>query len=139
VSVAGLIALGPLTDSLGTSVSFPQSVPVYTSGAATSNAPVPVSLTRGIVGATETAALTNRGGRAADTKQATVASDTGFVVYRKRATVKATPAAPVKPEKKAPKRRVSIGEAGETNPDAGLAGGAPGAVAQGESAVTPAP
>src|SRR4051812_8929181 len=63
VSVAGLIALGPLTDSLHTPVSFPGVVTV--SAPAPKSSAVAVSFPAGVVGNTQTAALTRgRGGAA---------------------------------------------------------------------------
>ena len=63
VSVAGLIALGPLTDSLSSPVSFPPSVTVK-QAASTASTAVPVRLNKPVVGKTQTAALKPRGGRA---------------------------------------------------------------------------
>jgi hypothetical protein len=143
VSVAGLIALGPLTDSLGTTVSFPDSVRVNTGAAAQNRASVPVSVNLRTVGDVKTqAAVVSRGDQA--TVIAPVTSDTGQVGYRKRVTsaprVTVTPAKPaVKPEKKAPKRQKSIGTTGETNGDNGLAGGGQGSQGQGETSSTLAP
>jgi hypothetical protein len=146
VSVAGLIALGPLTDSLGTSVSFPISVPVATDADKPGNASVPVSVTLSeAVGSTETAAL-RRGGPAQNVKAAAPTTTEGQVGYRKRVTpapsvtVTVKPKAPVvKPAKKKPKRQNSIGTTGETNGDNGLAGSGQGSQGQGETSSTLAP
>ena len=147
VSVAGLIALGPLTDSLGTTVTFPPSVPVTTDAAKPGRAAVPVSVSLSAVGKTETAALT-RGGAAQNVKVAPTTSEAGQVGYRKRVTVTpprnntatSTPKKPaVKPAKKAPKRQQSIGTTGETNSDNGLAGSGQGSQGQGETSSTLAP
>ena len=147
VSVAGLIALGPLTDSLGTTVPIPDSFPVHTSPATAGSASVPVSVTlTEAVGSTKTAALV-RGGLAQNVKAAApTASDAGQVGYRKRVTsapnvtVTVKPKPAVKPEKKkAPKRQQSIGTTGETNGDNGLAGSGQGSQGQGETSSTLAP
>jgi hypothetical protein len=140
VSVAGLIALGPLTDSLGTKVTFSPEVP---SAQTTTKAPaaVPVSLSvQRAVGDTQTAAVLERGGEAA-AESATNGSD-GYVGYRKAVTTTQTTTksnAPAKPKKtkKVVKRQNSIGTAGETNPDNGLAGGENGPTSLGEQAPTP--
>ena len=134
VSVAGLIALGPLTDSLGTRVQFPPSATVGVSGTGTkahANA-VSVSLDIGQVGRTNStsAALTklSKGGRQTP---ASTNSDSGFVAVHEKtanvppavtATVKSTP----KPVKKAAKRPSSIGASAGPNGDQGLAGGSAG-------------
>ena len=143
VSVAGLIALGPLTDSLGTTVSFPDSVRVNTGAASQSQASVPVSVNLRTVGNVKTQPAVSRGDRA--TTVNVVTSDSGQVGYRKRVTsaprVVVAPAKPaVKPEKKkAPKRQQSIGTTGETNSDNGLAGSGQGSQGQGETSSTLAP
>jgi hypothetical protein len=140
VSVAGLIALGPLTDSLGTSVSFPQSVQVNT-GTSTVRASVPVSVNVKVVGNVKTAPAVSRGGAAADTG---VTSESGQVAYKKQAAVtprvSSTPAKPaVKLEKKTPKRQQTIAATGETNGDNGLASKGQGPQGDGETSSTLAP
>jgi hypothetical protein len=142
VSVAGLIALGPLTDSMGTQVSFPPGITGVQ--APTANAkPIPVSYKQGVVGVTRTAALTHRGGRskAAVNAASTTSGSTGEVGYRHTVVTAPahTPAAPVTtPPKKTPKRQTSITATGETNGDAGLAGGSSQSTGRGEQAQTPA-
>jgi hypothetical protein len=144
VSVAGLLALGPLTDSLGTPVKFETSVPVMTSAGkpGTVTGSVPVSVNVSIVGKTQTEAV-SRGGKSTASASNT---DSGFVSVKQR-TVTARPAtsntpvadAPAKPPatpKKQPKRPVSIGTTGEPNSDQGFAGGS-GSREAGEQASTP--
>jgi hypothetical protein len=142
VSVAGLIALGPLTDSLGTKVSFPNVVTVPVPAAKT--ALVPVSYAGGVVGNTTHASLT-RGGAARPS--APTNSDIGQVsvqVAKKAPTVAhstvpraSTPTTPVK--KKNPKRPTSIGGSSASNGDVGLAsGGSSGSGGGGEQKATPA-
>jgi hypothetical protein len=146
VSVAGLLALGPLTDSLGTPVKFETSVPVMTSPGklGTGTGSVPVSVNVKVVGKTHTAAAVSRGGKSTASASNT---DSGFVSVKQR-TVTARPAtsstpvvadAPAKPPattKKPAKRPVSIGNTGETNSDSGFAGG-DGSSSTGEQSVTP--
>jgi hypothetical protein len=138
VSVAGLIALGPLTSSLNTSVPFPTSVAVTAFGE-TSTKPVPVSVNYKQVGQTETAANpTNRGGAAAEPA---TDSTSGQVGYRRRVVVTTnTPAktvvTPAKP-KKPVKRASIIGTTGEANGDSGLAGGSSNTPSTGEQVPTP--
>jgi hypothetical protein len=139
VSVAGLIALGPLIDSLGTNVSFPTSVPVTQLGG-TSKTAVPVSVNYKQVGKTQTAALSTRGGEAA--AEAATDSTEGLVGYRRRVVVATkTPAktATTTKPKKTVKRQASIGTAGESNGDSGLAGGSNDTTGLGEQAPTPGP
>jgi hypothetical protein len=138
VSVAGLIALGPLT--MGTTVSFPSSVPM-TQASKPSKTAVPVTYSvAGAAGSTATAALQHtRGGKAA--ASAATSSDTGYVGYRRAVTSNQASAppkveAPVKP-KKIVKRPASIGTTGETNPSSGLAGGSNSSTSHGEQAATP--
>jgi hypothetical protein len=136
VSVAGLIALGPLTDSLGTTVSFPTSVPITQSGKP-SKGTVPVNYNvSGAAGKTSTAALTH-GGQAAAVPP--TSSDTGYVGYRREVATQEAPAKVVTPAKpkKTVKRRQSIGTTGETNSSSGLAGGSDGSTSLGEQAATP--
>jgi hypothetical protein len=145
VSVAGLLALGPLTDSMGTQVAFPTTVQTPRSAPA-DFLPVSVRVSRGPVGHTTTTSL--RGGEAKTT--ATSNSDTGFVAYNKKpagssrttttTTVrKTTPAA--KPKvvvKKTVRRQGAIGAPGETNGSAGLASGSSSTqTGQGEQQSTP--
>jgi hypothetical protein len=145
VSVAGLIALGQLTDSLGTQVSFSGSVSI--DSPAPTHTAVPVSLDSGTVGQTGTAAFTTqRGGAAAATS---TNSDLGQVGYRQppsshsnsvaapTTTVRSTP--PAKPKKTVP-RRTSIGAISGPNTDQGLAtGGATGQTGRGEQSSKLAP
>ena len=133
VSVAGLIALGPLTDSLGTQVNFHPTLPVTTPVAGPTRV-LPVSVDQGTSGTTATdtvsAALRvdRRGGEATVAAAATPSADVGQVGFKRTSspsqtrpgttTVKSTPNA--KP-KKTVKRAASIG----ANSDSGLAGDAP--------------
>jgi len=130
VSVLGLIALGPLTDSLSTPVKF--------SGVVTVAAPtpksgsVPVNFPAVVVGQTKTAAL-RRGGAARATP---TNSDFGQVAAKisKRAptpTVQSSPAptapsAPATPVKRKVKRPTSISGSTGANEDVGLASGGSG-------------
>ena len=143
VSVAGLIALGPLTDSLGTQVSFPNSVPVATQAETANDATAPIRVSLGVAGTVQTAALSSRGGKSAARSQVapqTKSSDTGFVSNRRAAVKKTTVKAAVTPPKAKPKkvvkRQTSIGTTGETNSDNGLASGANGGTSSGEQAPT---
>jgi hypothetical protein len=137
VSVAGLLALGPLTDSMGTPVAFPEPVTIA-KPAANDFRPVSVTVDGGTVGSQQTASL--RGGQATST--APPNSDQGFVAYTKtRSAVKAatsssTAKTTVKSKKKKPvNRNVPIGGAAETNSSSGLASGQPsGQRADGEQA-----
>ena len=127
VSVAGLIAVGQLTSSLGTEeVSFPSSVAV--TSAAPSPHAVPVSYPAAVVGKITHAALT-RGGQAAT--QTPTSGEAGQVSVPIQKSAPATqPTAPTPTTsatvpKKKPKRRDSIGgvTSGSTNGDAGLTAG----------------
>ena len=134
VSVAGLIALGPLTDSLGTQVSFHPTLAVTTPAAGQTRV-LPVSVDQGESGTTATSVsaalkVVRRGGEA--TVAATTPSgDVGQVGYKRNSpssqtragttTVKPT----VKP-KKTVKRASSIGANSGPNGDNGLAGGGSG-------------
>ena len=127
VSVAGLLALGPLTDSMSTPVSFPTTVPTQKS-TPSDFVPVSVNISRGAVGTTET--TSQHGGQAAATTSSSN-SDQGLVGYRKPSarthvvvvTPPRHPSAKPKIVKKAVKRQGSIGGSGETNSNAGLASG----------------
>jgi hypothetical protein len=148
VSVAGLIALGPLTDSLGTTVQFANSVPMPTTATKRVEASVPVSVSLKGVGHVDTKPLVARGGAATNA----TAADTGFVAEKRSAASRSSttssapavgtvapappPAPPVEP-KKVPKRQESIGTTGETNGDQGFAGGSSGSGAVGEQSSTP--
>ena len=127
VSVAGLLALGPLTDSMGTPVAFPEPVTIAKPAANDFRA-VSVTVDGGTVGSVQRASL--RGGRATST--APPNSDVGYVAYTKnsatRSAVKAatsssTAKTTTKPKKKPVNRNVPIGGAAETNSNAGLASG----------------
>jgi hypothetical protein len=145
VSVAGLIALGPLTDSLGTKVSFSPSVAGVSqthSNAGTKVVPVSLSV-KEAVGDVRTAALnSSRGGESAVTA---TSGDDGLVGYRNsKVTAKPTTTRPVTPPKakpkKTPKRQALIGTSGEQNGDTGLAGSDSGGNSStGEVGSTPAP
>lgn len=152
VSVAGLIALGPLTDSLNTQVTFQPSIasaPETSPGNAGPSS-VPVSITlKGAVGDTSTAALVTKtkGGRIAPA----TSGDAGQVGYRVHSTSSSTPTSsahvttsttaatpPPATKKKAVKRQTSIiGTIGEQNGDSGLAGGSKGTTSLGEQSSTP--
>jgi hypothetical protein len=156
VSVAGLIALGPLTDSLNTRVTFPTKIdaaPQTIPGKAGPSS-VPVSITiKGPVGEVNTsvaAVIKGRGGQSTGT--APTAGDAGLVGYQKfhstsNSTQTATShttnakaaAPPAATTKNAPKRQTSIGTIGEPNSDTGLAGGSKSSTNLGEQSSTPAP
>ena len=134
VSVAGLIALGPLTDSLGTQVSFHPTLAVTTPAAGQTRV-LPVSVDRGVSGTTATSVsaalkVVRRGGEA--TVAATTPSgDVGQVGYKRNSPSSQTRAATttVKPTvkpKKTVKRASSIGANSGPNGDNGLAGGGSG-------------
>jgi len=127
--VAGLIALGPLTDSLQKPVSFSSVVTVPATAQAKRF--VPVSVSPGVVGKTTHASLdVNRGGRAS--VQAPTSGDIGPVAVKishnppasqapathSSPTTSATPA-----KKKTNKRPSSIGGSTAPNGDVGLASG----------------
>jgi hypothetical protein len=145
VSVAGLLALGPLTDSLSTPVEFPASaVPIQ----APAKAPafVAVSINLGKKGTTHTNAVPasqhSRGGVADDTSSAGQVSLKVRPAHTAAATTSSgathtavTPAA--KPTKKAVKRPAIIGDVGESNPDSGLASGDNTKTSVGEQSSTP--
>lgn len=149
VSVAGLIALGPLTDSLNTHVPFPTSIsPAVGTSPSKARATVPVSITiKHAVGNTVTAALPVRGG--ASSAVLSTSGDAGQVALHinskpsgsgttsSQTATRTTP--PAAATKKAPKRQTSIGTIGEPNGDAGLAGGSKGSTSLGEQSSTPAP
>lgn len=142
LSVAGLLALGPLTDSLGTNVKFPQPVTVLNSSTPAPQSVVPVSYSAGVKGETKTKPAVNRGGRSSTVP--TTNGDAGFAANRRTVvhnTTKSTPTttetAPAKPKK--PAKRVDLTATGEANGDSGLAGGSDGATLNGESSGTPAP
>jgi hypothetical protein len=150
VSVAGLLAMGPLTDSMSTPVSFPQAVTVVqpaTSAKQSSSVPVSLNL-KSAVGSTETAALnTNRGGQAS---AFTTSGSEGQVALKlhsqvsthtatatvTQSTTTNTATPPAKP-KKVVKRLQLIGTVGETNSDSGFASGSSGKTSTGESSPTP--
>jgi hypothetical protein len=142
VSVAGLIALGPLTE--GMKVDFPESVPAP--AASTTHARVvAVRLDTGAIGDTSTVepavAIANSRGKEATPPLTN--GDEGRVSLNKRYTIAATGPAKAKPKaaakkKPAVKRQASIGTYGEANSDTGLAGGEPGSTAPGEQIQTPA-
>jgi hypothetical protein len=151
VSVAGLLAMGPLTDSMNTPVSFPPPVKVVgLFNAAKQSSSKPVSLVLNVkqaVGNTETAALkTTRGGQASALTTSSsegqvalklhsqVSTHTATAVTHSTTTHAATP--PATP-KKVVKRLQSIGTVGETNSDSGFASGSGGKTSTGESSPTP--
>jgi hypothetical protein len=142
VSVAGLLALGPLTDSMGTKVSFPVSVSApKQSPASTTDVPVKYDVDSAS-GVTQTAALA-RGG---ESESFTPNTDTGQVGFHVRSsgsatskvkiTTKAATKASAK-KKKVTKRATSITGIGETNSTSGLTGGSGASTDLGEQAPTP--
>jgi hypothetical protein len=143
VSVAGLLALGPLTDSLSTPVEFPASA-VPTQAPAKAPTYVAVSINLGPKGTTATkpASLHSRGGVADDTSSAGQVSLKVRPTHAAAATTSSgtthtavTPAA--KPKKKTVKRPTIIGDVGESNPDSGLASGDNTKTSLGEQSSTP--
>ena len=134
VSVAGLIALGPLTDSLGTQVSFHPTLAVTTPAAGQTRV-LPVSVDQGESGTTATSVsaalkVVRRGGEAT-VAAATPSGDVGQVGYKRNSPSSQTRAATttVKPTvkpKKTVKRASSIGANSGPNGDNGLAGGGSG-------------
>ena len=137
VSVAGLIALGQLTDSLGTPVTFNASLAVTTPTAGHTRL-LPVSVDQGTRGKTNTSSIEaslqklSKGGRQAPA--APTSGDAGPVGFHRTsasstvraatATIKST--AKAKP-KKTVKRQNSIGALSGPNGDNGLTGGTSGA------------
>lgn len=83
VSVAGLIALGQLTDSLGAPVTFDSSVALPPVNVQHTSKPVSVKIDRGAVGSTSTSAALNidRGGPASAANPI-LSGDSGSVGYR---------------------------------------------------------
>ncbi len=147
VSVAGLIALGPLTASLSTKVPFPASVQAEAPPATT--AIVRVSYKTGAVGSTKTAAFSS-GGREApkqttsqpSASSTTTGAEAGQVGYRHASTTSSattTTKTKASKPKTATKRQSSIGGAGETNGDHGFAGGNSAGTGKGELSSTPSP
>jgi hypothetical protein len=133
VSVAGLIALGPLTDSLGTQVSFHPTLAVTTPAAGQTRV-LPVSVDRGVSGTTATSVsaalkVVRRGGEAT-LAAATPSGDVGQVGYKRTSpssqTRAATTVKPTVKPKKTVKRASSIGANSGPNGDNGLAGGGSG-------------
>ena len=135
VSVAGLIALGPLTSSLGTQVSFHPTLPVTTPVAGPTRV-LPVSVDQGERGTTATDSVSaalkvvRRGGEVT-VAAATPSGDVGQVGYKRNSPSSQTRAATttVKPTvkpKKTVKRASSIGANSGPNGDNGLAGGGSG-------------
>jgi hypothetical protein len=144
VSVAGLIALGHITDSLGTPVTFNPSVAVTTPSASRASA-LPVSVDYGQRGSTKTAAL-QRGGRAAVTS---TNSDAGLVGFKRAPSTQSNTAAPATtsivtpPPAKKPKtvkrQTLITGATSGPNDDQGLAGSHSGGTAGlGEQSSKPA-
>jgi hypothetical protein len=135
VSVAGLIALGQLTDSLGTPVTFNASLAVTTPTAGHTRL-LPVSVDYGTSGKTNTSSIEaslSKGGRQAPVAPTSgEAGPVGFhrtsssssTVRAATATIKST--AKAKP-KKTVKRQNSIGALSGPNGDNGLTGGNSGA------------
>jgi hypothetical protein len=131
VSVAGLIALGPLTSSLGTQVSFHPTLAVTTPTAGHTRV-VQVSVDLGASGTTATsvsAALKVRGGEAT-VAAATPSGDIGQVGFKRTSSSQTraatTTVKPTAKPKKTVKRAASIGGNSGPNGDNGLAGGSSG-------------
>jgi hypothetical protein len=136
VSVAGLIALGPLTDSLGTKVSFEPVVTVPVTAPAKKF--VAVSVSPGVVGKIEHASLEVNagGGRAAPS----TSGETGRVAVKTSRNPPSAPAVqsnstpaapststpPPATKKKTVKRPTSISGSSASNGDEGLASGGSG-------------
>jgi hypothetical protein len=132
VSVAGLIALGPLTDSLNPPVNFHPTFAVTTPDAGKTRV-VPVSVNYGTKGTTNTNAAAaslalTRGGAA--TTAPTTNSDAGTVGFHKTSSPPSTASATVeskpKVKPKTVKRQNSIGAQSGPNGDNGLASGGSG-------------
>ena len=148
VSVAGLIALGPLTKSMGTSVSYPPPITSQQSGKPGGShelRAVSLSVNAGLVGNTTTNRA--RGSQALATTNTNsneglvglhihkaTPSKTGPATSR-TGTTTSKPKKPVKQPVKAPRK--SISTSGETNDSAGLAGNNNGSVGPGEQSQTP--
>jgi hypothetical protein len=151
VSVAGLMALGPLTDSLTAPVSFEPSIAVTTGyPLGQTEKPVSLKIDQGPTGSVQTAALSSaRGGQAnAAATKAAVNGDQGAVGYHitspappVTSTVTSTRSSnstPTKPPKAAVKpRQNSIGGSSGPNGDNGLAGGSSGSTSVGGQSGTP--
>jgi hypothetical protein len=147
VSVAGLLALAPLTDSLDTQVTFKPSVQLSSTLRTPLRNSVPVSVDLSTVGTVKTAAL-KRGGRAskietgADAGQVNVpitpntSSTTGAKVVTKTVTP-ATPSESVIKPKKSSARPKSITGTTGVNGDSGLSGGSKTQTGTGEISNTP--
>jgi hypothetical protein len=151
VSVAGLIAVGQLTDSLGTPANFTPTLAVPTSTPSTSQ-PVALNVDEGPVGKnTVTPAVAKRGGQASSLS---TSGDSGPVGYKRTAstgistapatlpsTPSVTPTAPTTPAKKPVKRQHSmIGADSGPNGSDGLAGGGShSSTSTGAQSGTPAP
>jgi hypothetical protein len=150
VSVAGLIALGQVTDSLTAPVSFEPSIAV-TTGIPSGQAEKPVSLSidQGPTGSVQTAALSSaRGGQAnAAATKAAVNGDQGAVGYHITSpappvstvtSTRSSNSTPTKPPTAATKpRQNSIGGSSGPNGDNGLAGGSSGSTSVGGQSGTP--
>jgi hypothetical protein len=133
VSVAGLIALGQLTDSLGTPVTFNPELAVTTPTAGHTRV-LPVSLDLGPTGttATDTASAALRRGGEATIAAATPSADVGQVGFHRPSSsnqtsgATATVKSPTTAKPKTVKRQNSIGADSGPNGDNGLAGGSSG-------------
>ena len=148
VSVAGLLALAPLTDSLGTQVKFDPIVRLSPALQKPLRVSVPVSVNLGTTGTVTTAAL-KRGGQAAkvDTGSASglvnvhIKPNTSSTTETKVVTKTVTPPttlteSSIKP-KKTPVRQKSIGGTTGVNGDSGLSGGSKTQTDTGELSNTP--
>jgi hypothetical protein len=151
VSVAGLMALGPLTDSLTSPVTFAPQVAV-TSTVPAKAEQVSLSIDQGTAGSVQTAALSNKRGGQASTTKAPVSGDSGSVGFRipataphVAATVTPTPSSsstastppPKATAKPTTKRPASIGGSSGPNGDTGLASGGNGSTSVGAQSGTP--
>ena len=149
VSVAGLLALGPLTDSMGTGVPFPQAITGPSQGTGkpgTSQQLAPVSLDISV--RTPVGKTTTKG--PARGSQATAPGDPnasqGFVsveIHKPQPKSNTAPGtarivtAKPKPKKTVTSTRKSISTAGETNDTSGLAGENSPQTGHGEQSQTP--
>jgi hypothetical protein len=133
VSVAGLIALGSLSDSLGTPVTFESSVALPAVSASHTSKPVSLKVDFGNTGATKTAsaALDTHGGQASAT-DAPVSGESGQAGYRKftpSSSSSHSSATQTPTTQKPVKRKTLIGADTGPNGDTGLAadgsGGSP--------------
>jgi hypothetical protein len=148
VSVAGLMALGHLTDSLTSPVTFAPQVAVTSTVPAKAEQPVSLSIDQGTTGSISHVALSHQRGGQASTTRPPVSGESGQVGYRipapthhVAATVTATPSsnstASKPPPKATAKRPASLGGWSGQNGDTGLASGGNGSTSVGAQSGTP--